>query len=238
MSNKINYLEVPIEIAYPVSGLLSLTSFEKILYLRPSGLLLDSSLLDALFVIHTNSSFTTFSDQREYLPPVILLQPSSIAFGKALAAIQASPFSEWTHLEQFTQIFHPSPSLPSIASLTTSLHLAGEKFDADKFLAQTGYIQLQDPNIPGPEYDLPRSLFLQSRPEETEARKAWEELYEMYRLRRMDTCGLDLEPMPKRDKSDVETHQQVSTTEVANEKHPSTDISYQTQQIQVEHYDE
>ena len=79
-------------------------------------------------------------------------------------------------------------------------------------------MQLLDPNIPGPEYDVPRSLFLQSRPEEIEARKAWEELYEIYRLRRMDICGLDLEPIPTLDESDTVMHEPVSMVEIANVK--------------------
>ena len=200
-----------------------MTSFDKILYLRPSGLVLDSSLLDALFAIQTNSSLTAVSDPSEYLPPVILIQPSDIAFGNALEAIRASLVSEEFYLEAVTHFFRPPASLPSIASLTSSLHIADENFDSGSFIVQTGYIQLLDPNIPGPEYDVPRSLFLQSRPEGIEARKAWEELYEIYRLRRMDICGLDLEPMPVLDESGVVNHEQGAMAKITNAKEPSGD---------------
>ena len=83
-----------------------------------------------------------------------------------------------------------------IVSTTSSLHNASEDFDSDTFLSQAGYVQLLDEDIKGPEYNIPRDVFLQSRPEPGEARTTWEALYEMYRTRRMNVCGLDLEPMP------------------------------------------
>ena len=62
-------------------------------------------------------------------------------------------------------------------------------------MAKAAYVHLSDPGIPGPEYDIPRQVYLRSRPQGAESRKVWEDLYELYRMRRMDICGLDLEPM-------------------------------------------
>ncbi|MCJ1386167.1 hypothetical protein MMC17_009293 [Xylographa soralifera] len=182
--------------AFPLSGLLSLTRFDHVLYLRPSGLVIDSSILDTLFSIPTNASFTSFSDSSSDLSPLILITPSKAASQNAIAALRSDPFSELSYLQSNTH-FLTLPSTPApFVSRTSSLHNVDDNFESDTFLSQAGYVQLLDKDIKGPEYNIPRDVFLQSRPEPGEARTAWEELYEMYRMRRMDVCGLDLEPMP------------------------------------------
>ena len=182
--------------AFPLSGLLSLTRFDHILYLRPSGLIIDSSILDTLFSIPTNASFTSFADTSSDLSPLTLITPSKPALETAIAALRSDPFSEPSYLHSNTY-FLALPSTPApIVSRTSSLHNASADFESGVFLSQAGYVQLLDEDVKGPEYNIPRDVFLQSRPEPGEARTVWEELYEMYRMRRMDVCGLDLEPMP------------------------------------------
>ena len=185
-----------IEAAFPLSGLLSLTRFDHVVYLRPSGLIIDSSLLDTLFSIPTNASFTSFSDSSSNSSPLALITPSKAAFHTAMASLRGDPFSELSYLHSNTH-FLTLPSTPApLVSRTSSLHNVSEDFESKTFLSQAGYVQLLDEDIKGPEYNIPRDVFLQSRPQPGEARTAWEELYEMYRMRRMDVCGLDLEPMP------------------------------------------
>ncbi|MCJ1421624.1 hypothetical protein MMC32_007990 [Xylographa parallela] len=185
-----------IEAAFPLSGLLSLTRFDHVVYLRPSGLIIDSSLLDTLFSIPTNASFTSFSDSSSNSSPLALITPSKAAFHTAMASLRGDPFSELSYLHSNTH-FLTLPSTPApLVSRTSSLHNVSEDFESETFLSQAGYVQLLDEDIKGPEYNIPRDVFLQSRPQPGEARTAWEELYEMYRMRRMDVCGLDLEPMP------------------------------------------
>ncbi|MCJ1479617.1 hypothetical protein MMC13_008303 [Lambiella insularis] len=184
------------ETAFPISGLLSLTSFNRLLYLRPSGLLIDSSILDTLFTIPHNATFISFSDTSSDLSPLTLINPSKVAFDTAMAFLRSNSGSETSYLHNNTHVLSP-PSTPApIMTRTSSLHQADNLFESSTFLSQAGYIQLRDPNILGPEYDIPRDVFLRSRPDSQEARRAWEELYEMYRMRRMNVCGLDLEPMP------------------------------------------
>ncbi|MCJ1437979.1 hypothetical protein MMC27_007366 [Xylographa pallens] len=184
------------EAAFPLSGLLSLTRFDHVVYLRPSGLIIDSSILDTLFSMPTNASFTSFSDSSSGLPPLTLIIPSKAAFYAAMATLRGDLSSESSYLRSNTH-FLTLPSTPApIVSRTSYLHNVSEEFESDIFLSQAGYVQLLDEDIKGPEYNIPRDVFLQSRPQPGEARTAWEELYEMYRTRRMDVCGLDLEPMP------------------------------------------
>ena len=78
---------------------------------------------------------------------------------------------------------------------TSELHSKGGNFSLAALLATTSYVHFSDSNILGPEYDISREVFLRSSPLEAEPRKAWEDLYELYRTRRMDVCGLDLEPI-------------------------------------------
>lgn len=182
--------------AYPLSGLLSLTAFEHILYLRPSGLVIDASALDAVFALRPNASVTAFADPSAALPPVILLTPSADAFDAAIATLRSGSLSETAHLLATTHFLPPPPLLPPLSAQTSTLRLADPSFDADTFLSEIGYVEVDDPEILGPDYDVPRNVFLRSRPGGLEARRAWEEVYERYRMRRMDVCGLDLEPMP------------------------------------------
>ena len=184
------------EETYPICGLLSLTSFDQLLFMRPSGLIIDSSSLDAIFALRTNSTFTSFAGLSRDLAPMTLIKPSNRSFVDAMSFLRSNPNSESTYIRNTTHFVPaPSTSVP-LVSQTFSLASAHEYFDATKFVSQAGYVQLSDPDIPGPEYNVPRSVFLKARPEQSEARRAWEELYETYRMRRMDVCGLDLEPIP------------------------------------------
>ncbi|MCJ1247606.1 hypothetical protein MMC30_004821 [Trapelia coarctata] len=183
--------------AYPLSGLFSLTAFDKIVFLRPSGLVVQAEALDAIFGAETNTSVIAFSDLTDALPPVTLLNPSSDSFDDAMASLRKNPLSEASYLAANTRFLPPPSALTPLTYQTSSLRLAGADFDADEFLAEVGYVQLDDPEILGPEYDIPRNVFLNARPESAETRRAWEDLYERYRMRRMDICGLDLEPMPE-----------------------------------------
>lgn len=185
-----------IETAFPLSGLLSLTSFDHLLYLPSSGLVIDSSILDTLFTISNNSSFISFSDSPSKTPSLTLITPSKAALNTAVKFLRTNPTLEASYLHNNTH-FLPPPSTPApIFFRTSSLKQVDKAFDSATFLSQTGYVQLQDPDILGPEFDIPRHMFLHSRPEQGEARRAWEEVYEMYRMRRMNVCGLDLEPTP------------------------------------------
>jgi len=190
------------EIAYPFSGLLSLTAWEKLVVLRPSGLVGEVEALDTVFGVETNTSVTAFSAPSDDFPPVTLLTPSSDAFDGAMASLRENSLSEASFLKENTRFLSPPAPLTPLSAQTSSLRLADSSFDADTFLSEVGYVQLNDPEILGPEYDIPRNVFLNSRPEGAEARRAWEDLYERYRMRRMDVCGLDLEPMP----DDEDTH--------------------------------
>lgn len=81
-----------------------------------------------------------------------------------------------------------------LVAKTSSLRLENDVFHVDDYLENTAYIQLSDPQLPGPEYNVPQKLLLSAKPATVGPGKAWERSYEIFRERRMDVCGLDLEP--------------------------------------------
>lgn len=97
-----------------------------------------------------------------------------------------------------------SLSMGNVVYESQKLRDAVDEFNATAFQDATTYVRLSDPEIPGPEYDVPYADRVQIRPKGDQAREAWERLYETFRQRRMEVCGLDLEPWvkPEQESSD------------------------------------
>ena len=178
--------------------LLSLTTYERLLYLQPSGLVIDSTPLDALFGISTNATFLALSQASDITVPAWLIKPSGLAYRQAMAASSypRGTISEIERLKNITKFASKHMGHSDLIFKSSSLHQQEQDFASSSFMAKAAYVQLSDPGIPAPEYDIPRHVYMRSRPQDAEARRAWEDLYELYRTRRMDVCGLNLEPMP------------------------------------------
>lgn len=73
------------------------------------------------------------------------------------------------------------------------LREAGDDFNVTAFNEMTTFVLLREADMPGPEYDIPYAERAKLRPQNEQAREAWEKLYEAFRQRRMEVCGLDLE---------------------------------------------
>jgi hypothetical protein len=86
-----------------------------------------------------------------------------------------------------------SLSMGNVVYESQKLRDAIDGFNATLFEQATTFVRFSDPEIPGPEYDVPYYLRAELRPENEEAKEAWEKLYERFRQRRMEVCGLDLE---------------------------------------------
>lgn len=245
---------------YPLTNLLSLLTFNRIIYLPPSGLLLDASPLDLLFTLpmeeekdsqqqqqqqqqkrkqkkHANistSKMLGLSDplSRTNDAAVLLIEPSKKLYTETLASL---PEGAYADSEFFARVkTHVAPSSPSSSSSSSKKEGAdatqpdgsgsgsdssnggvplvvetgslrdgissssnSNTFNSTLFLSQTAYARLRDDGLRGPEFDLPPPGGPQREeiwPHEGEARRAWRELYERYRVERMEVCGLDLEP--------------------------------------------
>lgn len=192
--------------------LFSLTKYDRLLYIPPSGILLDQEPLDALFDVPLELPMIAFPPPVDAAsgtttttkPSIFLLQPSKTEYtrSKELLSTNSSLFdpillaayyNTTTNRDPQTQPPQPPITLdPSLILRTSTLrHL---RPDITTRLSTPAYLHLSDPNLPGPEYNIPRRKFLSIRPEAPQARRLWEFAYETFRERRMAVCGLDLEP--------------------------------------------
>ncbi|KAL8921817.1 MAG: hypothetical protein Q9208_005574 [Pyrenodesmia sp. 3 TL-2023] len=186
---------------FPLAGLLSLSAYNRLVYLPPSGLVLDTSGLDHLFTLPMESSMlgiSAGSEDESTTPSVVLLSPSKEAFHAALESLPSEDYDEDAFLVKLPLLADLPEDQVHIVAKTSSLRHEDDAFDAADFLDTTSYIHISDSDMLGPEYDSPREMVTSARPRQPQARKAWQDVYEKYRQRRMDICGLDLEPAPKK----------------------------------------
>ncbi|KAL9608138.1 MAG: hypothetical protein Q9167_007005 [Letrouitia subvulpina] len=187
------------ESVFPLGGLLSLTSFNRLLFLPPSGLVLDTSGLDHLFTLPMEASMlgiATGTRDEKVLPSIVLLQPSNEAFHSILASIPSGSYNETSFLEKIPLVSDMPEDQIHVVARTSDLRLEDRDFNSSKFLEETSYVQFSDSGIIGPEYDISRTKLGLAQPKELQPLRAWREAYRRYMDRRMDVCGLDLESMP------------------------------------------
>ena len=188
-----------IEMSYPMAGLFSLTNFDRLLYLPPSGMILNSLELDALFKMKSNSSALTIqaSAAEDSLNPCgVLLKPSTKLYQESVSAMDMDSYSE----QRFFRSLHTASNGKDWYNThtiveTAALHFLEDQTDSTEFQAKTAYVHFTDPGIRGPEYDLSKEVFLQSKPSKPRLVEIWEDLYQSYKTRRMDICGLELESL-------------------------------------------
>ena len=189
---------------YPLTNLLTLHFYNRVLYLKPAGLILDSTPLDLLFTLPMDSPILGLSaptsSSATSPPSILLLQPSKSTYRDI-----SSSLPEGAYLDtEFLNLIHVE-SAPTDAKFHTRLlaetsTLDAEnvaEFNATEFLELTGYVHIEDPGMEGPEYDVPRPDFVRAMPSGKQARKAWESVYERYRDARRAVCGLDLESVAR-----------------------------------------
>lgn len=186
------------EAKYSLTGLMSLTIFNRLIYLRPSGLINDSSQLDLLFTLPMDTpvlgiAATNHDGGAE--KSIMIFQPSLAVYNELTSAFPAENYSDDEFMQRIPAMTDFAEDQVHLVTKTSTLMLAEESFDASEALEATAYIHLSDPDLPGPEYYLSDNLLSMARPTRTEPRKAWERAYELFRERRMDVCGLDLEPV-------------------------------------------
>ncbi|KAL8691766.1 MAG: hypothetical protein Q9218_003093, partial [Villophora microphyllina] len=137
------------------------------------------------------------SEDEAKSPSIVLLRPSKKSFNETLASLSTDKYNE----DDFLSTIPLLPDLPEdqvhVVAKTSALRHEDDAFDAEDFMDSTSYVQISDADMLGPEFDAPREIIASARPRKSEPSKAWQDVYEKYRQRRMDVCGLDLEPAPK-----------------------------------------
>ena len=199
--------------SYSLVTLYSLTDYERILHLQGPGLLLDASALDSLLAFSRSEPMAAYpaTPERKDLSTSLLLVHPSLETYQQLKDLRSS--HPMTDLDLFRKAFAIPESLISTWSLSMgnvvyespALRNAIDGFNATVFEQATTYVRLSDPEIPGPEYDVPYWERVALRPKNSEARGVWEGLYEKFRQRRMEICGLDLEVWSQPDLSAQDT---------------------------------
>ena len=187
-----------IEAMYPLTSLMSLTTFNRLIYLQPSGLISDSAQLDLLFTLPVDAPVLGISatdHKNDEGTSILVLQPSSKAYDELTSTFPLENYSDVEFMQGIQAMTDFAEDRVHLVAKTSALRLVEESFDAQEYLEATAYIHLSDTELPGPEYHLPESMLSMARPARPEPRKAWERTYEVFMERRMDICGLDLEPM-------------------------------------------
>lgn len=188
------------EAAYPLFGLLSLSIFNRLIYLRPSGLIIDSADLDLLFTLPLPKESAILgisgnSKEEFTLPSIVIFEPSIRAYNDVLSSISIETYSDDEFLRHIPQISGIGEQGHLVAR-TSAMSLESNVFTATDFFKSISYVHLTDPDFPGPEFDIPSQTVVGARPKLPQHRVIWEMVYEIFKERRMSICGLDLEPFP------------------------------------------
>lgn len=187
--------------SYSLASLYSLVEYERLLYLQGPGVLLDASALDSLLAFSKSEPMAAYPatpERTDMSTSLLMIHPSQQSYNQLRALRASKPTSD---LNMFRKTFAVPDSLISEWSLSMGnvvyesqkLRSAPDSFNATAFEQATTFVRLSDPEIPGPEYDVPYSERAKLRPQNQEAQEAWSKLYERFRQRRMEVCGLDLE---------------------------------------------
>ena len=196
---------------YPVTNLLSLVWFNRLIYLPPSGLLLNADPMDLLFTLPMEGRpMLGLADPLGETNDVdiLLIEPTKDLLQETASSLPEGAFLDSEFLGKILTTPAPMPSNGensiTLLAKTGPLINVGAQFNATAFMEETAYVRVKDESLPGPEYGTPRGKLMDAMPREKEARRAWEAVYERYREARMDVCGLDLEPTEKMEKGTEE----------------------------------
>lgn len=182
---------------YPLTNVLSLINYNRILLVQQPGLILDSTPLDLLFTLPMERPLLGLSDPQDEgrEPAILLFEPSRETYQDLIATLPEGAYPDAEFLQKVHVEHAPEDPEHQVHLLATTGLLEGESsgINATDFFDMTAYVHLSDSGLPGPEYDIPRQDFMKAMPDAKEARKVWESVYARFRDARMDVCGLDLE---------------------------------------------
>ncbi|KAF2803630.1 uncharacterized protein BDZ99DRAFT_576105 [Mytilinidion resinicola] len=187
--------------SYSLASIYSLVEYERVIHLAAPGVILDAGPLDSLLAFSKSQPLAAFpatSERNDISTSLFLVHPTVSDYRKLRELRATEPMSD---LNLFRKSFSAPESLLSTWSLSLgnlvyesgTLRDAIDGFNATVFIEATAYVRLSDPELPGPEYDVPYYDRVRLRPQNEEAGAVWAKLYETFRERRMEICGLDLE---------------------------------------------
>lgn len=187
------------EESYSVASVFAMTEYDRILALRTPGIVLDATPLDAVLAYAPAAALALLqSDEKAGVneTDLLLAMPDKDAY----AALKESRTSMTTDNDVVrntladTLVLDSSSDGTKLVASIGSLHDAETDFNATAYLSSAAYIRFSDPKLPGPEYDVPYSDRVRARPKNKDADWTWTKLYGNFAQKRMEICGLDLEP--------------------------------------------
>ena len=181
---------------HPLMQLLTLTDFDNVLFLQPSGVVINATILDQLFAHSHNYSISHFvgSSSEADEPLGFMVKPLAVSH-----LLHAQAFSSQMSPKQVASTCNSVTQNASAFLATSDLRLqsfANSLADPQAPLNGMGYARFSDLEILGPEFYIPQRTWSLARPKSDEPRQIWEGLYGRYREQRMAVCGLDLELLP------------------------------------------
>jgi hypothetical protein len=162
---------------------------------------LDASALDSMLAFSKStpmSAIPATPQRTELSTSLLLISPSHSTFQQLQEARRSQPSSDEDLLRRTFSgpealMSELTLSMGNVVYESQQLRSAGDDFNITSFDETTTFVRLRDADMAGPEYDVPYAERARLRPQNAQAREAWERLYEGFRQRRMEVCGLDLE---------------------------------------------
>ncbi|KAF2400895.1 hypothetical protein EJ06DRAFT_412405 [Trichodelitschia bisporula] len=189
--------------SYSALTLFSLTAYERIISLPTPGLVTHAPPLDTLLTTPPSQPALAGHDEP------LLLTPSVETHAALTKAYLKSPRS----LPALLASLYPSSADPLSNLSTTTGALRAltpqEPFNATAYLESVSYIRFSDPELPSPEYEVPYAQIVDLRPKDEDQGFLWESLRGVYKTRRYEVCGLDLEVWNEGKKGAVREHETI-----------------------------
>ncbi|KZF22999.1 glycosyltransferase family 8 protein [Xylona heveae TC161] len=195
--------------SYPLSLLYSLTEYTRLIHLSSSSIILDSSPLDNILTFPSSqidaetisldaltasasSSLFLISPSQENHQSLAFLQQPQVSKAAATTILETAKFP--INIPPAHAI-NPDGSHVTLSTMSSSLRNIREDtfFNSTAFWTETAFVHLWDPPLRGPEYEVPREMKQSARPRNQDAAKIWDMLYDTYKGRRYDHCGLELD---------------------------------------------
>lgn len=187
---------------YSLASAYALTDLNRVLAIETPSLLLDAIPLDRILAYTDPAPFAMLNDTHDgdgvHQQDLMLFQPNRQAHGTLIARIaENTTFDGEIDLSSvFSDPMLLAPASEEVAVVRSigQLHNVVTPFNATAYLDHLSYIRFSDPKLPGPQYDLPYVQKLAARPKDKDADWTWTKLYGEFGQKRMEICGLDLEP--------------------------------------------
>ncbi|KAF2674425.1 hypothetical protein BT63DRAFT_435535 [Microthyrium microscopicum] len=190
--------------SYSLASIFSLTRYDRIMVLPSPSLVLNARPLDSILAYFSLSTLSAYPPLSQASPSMLLIAPSKETYSSLAAR---KPFhksdmellrAEFPNSEPLLVETDPDfkPTLYKTVEQVRAPLAVGERFNATAFSESTAFMQLDDTQLPGAQYDVPYQKIVDLRPKDEDQGFVWEKMYSTYKDRRYRVCGMDLIDWP------------------------------------------